>query len=141
MKKTIFTIFVAAITSLFAFTSCQKEPTDLIVGKWALETLSITSEGITTTVGSEIMGGDFFFTFAASGTFTMTVAPADGEASESVTGSYNVAGEENLTLYLTTEGETVAANVSTLNEDTLVMSFSEMEDGEEMAITITFKRA
>ena len=70
MKRNIFTMMVAALVSLFALTSCEKDPdpAELIVGKWTVTSMSVTVDGVTEEKTPMEEGVAATYTFKADGT-------------------------------------------------------------------------
>jgi hypothetical protein len=138
MKKSIISMAVAAIVSLFALTSCEKEPEDLIVGKWTMTTINITYGGISMDFDPSEVDMAATFTFKADGTGSLL----DSENTEAMPFTYRmlVEGDKQL-LSFTLDGETILFDVLTLSDESLVLSQEENEDGESIKTTMTFTRA
>lgn len=136
MKKSIFTIIIAACASLFALTSCQKEPADLLVGSWEMTAVKLTSEGMTVEIDPvELMGGIPTFTFSADGIFAVSVEEEGEVYSESY--NYSVVDGDPAQLMLTVEGESMTMTIKQLDNTTLILSSN--EDGVSMDMTFTRK--
>lgn len=129
---------VAAIVSLFALTSCEKEPAELIVGKWTMTTININYGGISMDFTPSEMDMVATFTFNADGTGSLL----DGENTEAMPFTYRMLTEgDKQLLSLTLDGETILFDVLTLSDESLVLSQEENEDGESIKTTMTFTRA
>ena len=129
---------VAAIVSLFALTSCEKEPAELIVGKWTMTTININYGGISMDFTPSEMDMVATFTFKADGTGSLL----DGENTEAMPFTYRMLTEgDKQLLSLTLDGETILFDVLTLSDESLVLSLEENEDGENIKTTMTFTRA
>ena len=138
MKKSIISMAVAAIVSLFALTSCEKEPAELIVGKWTMTTININYGGISMDFTPSEMDMVATFTFKADGTGSLL----DGENTEAMPFTYRMLTEgDKQLLSLTLDGETILFDVLTLSDESLVLSQEENEDGESIKTTMTFTRA
>lgn len=128
---------VAAIVSLFALTSCEKEPAELIVGKWTMTTININYGGISMDFTPSEMDMVATFTFKADGTGSLL----DGENTEAMPFTYRMLTEgDKQLLSLTLDGETILFDVLTLSDESLVLSQEENEDGESIKTTMTFTR-
>ena len=129
---------VAAIVSLFALTSCEKEPAELIVGKWTMTTININYGGISMDFTPSEMDMVATFTFKADGTGSLL----DGENTEAMPFTYRMLTEgDKQLLSLTLDGETILFDVLTLSDESLVLSQEENADGESVKTTMTFTRA
>ena len=138
MKKSIISMAVAAIVSLIALTSCEKEPAELIVGKWTMTTININYGGISMDFTPSEMDMVATFTFKADGTGSLL----DGENTEAMPFTYRMLTEgDKQLLSLTLDGETILFDVLTLSDESLVLSQEENEDGESIKTTMTFTRA
>ncbi len=139
MKRNIFTMMMAAMVSLFALTSCEKEPTELIVGTWKVVSMSISYEGMTMDMDPAEMGVVYTMTFKADGTITVMVS-AEGE-SQTANGTYSVASNgDTMTLTMTAEGESNTSTIARLDDTTLVLDQEIMEDGIAGSSRMTLTR-
>lgn len=140
MKRNIFTMIMAAMVSLFALTSCEKEPAELIVGNWKVTAMSINYDGVTMDMDPAEMGVDYTMTFKADGTITVMVSVDEGEP-QTINGTYSVASNgDTKTLTMTTEGESVTSTIVTLDDTTLVIDQDIVEDGITAASRMTLTR-
>lgn len=139
MKRNIFTMIMAAMVSLFALTSCEKEPTELIVGTWKVVSMSISYEGMTMDMDPAAMGMDYTMIFKADGTITIILS-AEGE-SEAANGTYSVASNgDTKTLTMTADGESTTSTIVQLDDTTLVIDQEIIEDGIAVSSRMTLTR-
>lgn len=125
-------MILAACASLFALTSCEKAPEDLIVGTWNLTAINVKTGGVSMDIDPAEMGVmDMQYTFKADGTLTASVE------GETITANYSVTEGEPATLSLIVEGETATITIKQLDKESLVLVQSE----EDVEITMTFTRA
>ncbi|MBQ2247324.1 MAG: lipocalin family protein [Tidjanibacter sp.] len=140
MKRNLITMMLAAIVSLFALTSCEKEPADLIVGKWTMTEMSVSYDGITLNINPSEMGRTVIYTFKADGTGHAYMYE-DGESVEATfTYSLYTSGDKQM-LNITSEGETLHYDILTLDDNTLVMYQEETEDAGIISGKVTFTRS
>lgn len=135
-------MILAACASLFALTSCEKEPADLLIGTWNLTAMNLSSGGMSIDMDPAEMGAEMQFTFTSDGTCYMAMAEDGYE--ETLTASYFVDVDSKTdvkTLKLTIEGETESMTIKTLESSTLVLVVTEEEDNQLMTVTMTFTRA
>ena len=132
-------MMVAAIVSLFALTSCVKEPAELIVGKWTVTTMSVSYGSISIDINPSEVGMDLSYTFNADGTGYNT--QIDAEVNEKTAFTYMVLtnGDKQI-LSITVDGETENYEILTLDENNLVMYSEHTEDGQTLKTKITFTR-
>lgn len=139
MKRNIFTMIMAAMVSLFALTSCEKEPAELIVGTWKVVSMSMSYEGMTMDMDPAEMGVDYTMTFKADGTVTIMVS-AEGEP-QTANGTYSVASNgDTMTLTMTAEGESTTSTIAQLDDTTLVIVQDIVEDGMTVSSRMTLTR-
>lgn len=140
MKRNIFTMIMAAMASLFALTSCEKEPTELIVGTWKVVSMSMSYEGTTMDMDPAEMGVDYTMTFKADGTMTIMVSAEEGEP-QTANGTYSVASNgDTMTLTMTAEGESNTSTIARLDDTTLVIDQDIVEDGMTVSTRMTLTR-
>ena len=140
MKRNIFTMIMAAMVSLFALTSCEKEPTELIVGTWKVVSMSMSYEGVTMDMDPAEMGVDYTMTFRADGTITVMVSAEGGEP-QTANGTYSVASNgDTMTLTMTAEGESTTSTIAQLDDTTLVIDQDIVEDGMTVSSRMTLTR-
>lgn len=140
MKRNIFTMMVAALVSLFALTSCEKEPAELIVGKWTMIEMCVSYDGITLNVNPSEMGMNVSYTFKADG--TGYAYESDADESEDTTFTYMVltSGDKQI-LSMTIDGETTNFDILTLDDNNLVISREENQEGQTLSMKMTFIRS
>ena len=132
-------MMVAALVSLFALTSCEKDPAELIVGKWTVTSMSVTVDGVTQEKNPIEEGVDATYTFKADGTGETT--EEIGEIRNGYTFTYSVftSGDKQI-LDITFEGNTANFEILTLDENTLVFSREAVESGHTISLTTRLKR-
>lgn len=133
-------MMVAAIVSLFALTSCGKEPAELIVGKWTMTAMSVSYGSISIDINPSEMDMDVTYTFNADGTGYNTLVEA--EVSEESTFTYMVltSGDKQI-LSITVDGETMNYDILTLDDNTLVIYSELTEEGETLKTKMTLTRS
>ncbi|MBP3383357.1 MAG: lipocalin family protein [Tidjanibacter sp.] len=140
MKRNIFTMMVAALVSLFALTSCEKDPAELIVGKWTVTSVSFTVDGVTQEKNPIEEGVGATYTFKADGTGETTEEIGDEKMSYTFTYSVFTSGDKQI-LGITLEGDTVNFEIQTLDENTLVFFREAVESGHTITLTTRLKRS
>ncbi len=140
MKRNIFTMMVAALVSLFALTSCEKEPADLIVGKWTMIEMCVSYDGITLNVNPSEMGMNVSYTFKADGTGYAYESDADESAEATFTYMVLTSGDKQI-LSMTIEGDTANFDILTLDDNNLVLYREENQDGQTVSMKMTFTRS
>ncbi len=140
MKRNIFTMMVAALVSLFALTSCEKDPAELIVGKWTVTSVSVTVDGVTQEKTPMEEGVGATYTFKADG--TGETIEEIGENRNGFTFTYSVftSGDKQI-LGITFEGDTANFEILTLDENSLVFSREAVESGHTISLTTRLKRS
>lgn len=140
MKRNIFTMMVAALVSLFALTSCEKEPAELIVGKWTVTAVSLSYGGVSMDIDPSETGMDASYTFNADGTGYAYEADADESAEAAFTYMVLNSGDKQI-LSMTIEGETANFDILTLDDNNLVLYREENQDGQTVSMKMTFTRS
>ncbi|MBR3682367.1 MAG: lipocalin family protein [Tidjanibacter sp.] len=142
MKRNIFTMMVAALVSLFALTSCEKDPdpAELIVGKWTVTSVSFTVDGVTKEQDPAESGVGATYTFKADGTGETTEEIGDEKKSYTFTYSVFTSGDKQI-LGITLEGDTANFEIQTLDENTLVFFREAVESGHTITLTTKLKRS
>lgn len=115
--------FVASVTM---FSSCKKSNEDLIVGTWKCS--SITSEPQDPFMNLFV---GFTFTFNADKTLVANVRDEVGK------GTYTVDGNK---LTMTLEGESMVADIITLDKKKLSFSYTETDVDEPVKVTMNFDK-
>lgn len=155
MKKAMRFLMVALVAAMaLAVTGCQKDPEDLIIGSWQVESqVYTTTAGSHTHTETETMepGETGVITFNKDLSFVATTTwVEDGETTnESWRGTYSISGDL-LTVVSTHDGElqsdveTMTFTIKSLDkkEMVLVLSETETEDGTTYTYTTeaTFKK-
>ena len=116
--------FVASVTM---FSSCKKSNEDLIVGSWKCS--SITSEPQEDPSLNLFIGATF--TFNADKTRVANVLDEVGK------GTYAVDGNK---LTMTLEGESMVADIITLDKKKLSFSYTETDEDEPVKVTMNFDK-
>ena len=144
MKKSIFTLILAAFTSMFALTSCEKEqePADLILGHWMLSSLNVSSEGVSMDLDPAQLGFWCEFSFSSDGGFHCNIyEDENGTTGETLVGTYDLlASDQKSILNLYMEGEVTALTLLQLDSDLLTLRSVTNEDGANVVTTLSFRR-
>ncbi len=140
MKRNIFTMMVAALVSLFALTSCEKDPADLIVGNWTVTSVSVTLDGVTQEKNPIEEGVAATYTFKADGTGETIEEIGENRNGYTFTYSVFTSGDKQI-LGITFEGDTANFEILTLDENTLVFSREAVESGHTITLTTKLKRS
>ena len=140
MKRNIFTMLVAALVSLFALTSCEKEPAELIVGKWTMIEMCVSYDGITLNLNPSEMGMNVSYTFKADGTGYAYESDAYESAEATFTYMVLTSGDKQI-LSMTVDGETSKFDILTLDDDNLVLYNEQTEDAGIISGKMTFIRS
>lgn len=144
MKKTIFALILAAFTSMFALTSCDKEqePADLLVGHWMLSSINMTTNGMSMDLDPAQLGIWCEFRFSSDGDFTCNMyEDENGTTGETLVGTYDLlASDQKSVLNLYMEGEVTALEVLHLDSDSLTLRSVTNEDGTNAVTTLSFIR-
>lgn len=144
MKKSIFTLIIAALASMFALTSCDKEqePADLLVGHWMLSSINMTTNGMSMDLDPAQLGFWCEFSFSSDGGFTCNMyEDENGTTGETLVGTYDLlASDQKSVLNLYMEGEVTALEVLHLDSDSLTLRSVTNEDGTNAVTTLSFIR-
>ena len=121
MKKTMkIMALVLFVIGMTAMTSCSKSKDKLIVGKWKLETITASYQGISQEIDPSLWyDEDVYMEFTSDGKVI-----SDGE-----TASYSI---EDDVLIMTDDYETIRVTIVELTKSTLVLA--EEEDGVSMEL-------
>lgn len=133
MKK-LLSILSIALLSLVTMTSCEKSPTELIVGNWELTQMTLSGQGMTIDVDPAEAGIALTVSFKTNGSYTITSSSEDGAESESGTYVYN---ETSSIITLTTEGYSYSLTVGSISEEELVIT--QNEEGTTISMYLTRK--
>lgn len=140
MKRNFFTMMVAAIVSLFALTSCEKKPTELIVGKWTVTSMNISHDGFSIDINPSEVGSNVTYTFRADGTGYNASVDAKVVEESAFTYMMLTNGDKQI-LSITVEGATENYEILTLDDNNLVMFSEYTEDGQTLKIKMTLIRS
>lgn len=140
MKRNIFTMMMAALVSLFALTSCEKEPADLIVGKWTVTAMSVSYGGISMDIDPSEAGMEATYTFNADGTGYAYEGDADESNEAAFTYMVLTSGDKQI-LSMTIDGDTANFDILTLDDNNLVLYREENQDGQTVSMKMTFTRS
>jgi hypothetical protein len=144
MKKSIFTLLLAACASIFILTSCDKEqePADLLLGHWMLNNISMTTQGMTIDMDPAQLGMWCELSFSSDGIcITNIYEDENGESGETLKGSYDVlVGEQKTVLNLYNDGEVSALEIVLLDDSSLTLKNVVEDEGAVMESTLYFKR-
>lgn len=133
MKK-LLSILSIALLSLVTMTSCEKTPTELIVGNWELTKMTISGQGITLDIDPAEAGIALTMSYKADGSYTITSSSEDGAESESGTYVYN---ETSSIITLTTDDYSYSFTVGSISKDELVIT--QNEEGTTISMYLTRK--
>lgn len=140
MKRNFFTMMVAAIVSLFALTSCEKEPAELIVGKWTMTEMNVSYGDVSLDIKPSDRGMDVTYTFNADGTGYIALIDAEVNDVSAFTYTMLSSGDKQI-LSITVDGATEDFDILTLDDKNLVMYSEEIEDGQTLKTKMTFIRS
>ena len=144
MKKSIFALILAAFTSMFALTSCDKEqePADLLVGHWMLSSINMTTNGMSMDIDPAQLGIWCEFCFSSDGNFTCNMyEDENGTTGETLVGTYDLlASDQKSVLNLYMEGEVTALTLLQLDSNSLMLTGVTSEDGVDVETTLSFRR-
>lgn len=141
MKKSIFGLILAAFVSLFALSSCEPEPADMIVGTWKLTAMNISANGISMDIDPKVAGIDYTYSFGNNGTATLVISNSQA-SSEISTVTYTVTeseGKSTIT-FTTTDGEVSTVEMIHLDATRLVLKVHEFDGDTNAVVTLTFAR-
>lgn len=144
MKKSIFALVLAAFTSMFALTSCDKEqePADLLVGHWMLSSINMTTNGMSMDIDPAQLGIWCEFRFSSDGDFTCNMyEDENGTTGETLVGTYDLlTSDQKSVLNLYMEGEVTALTLLQLDSNSLMLTGVASEDGVDVETTLSFRR-
>ena len=116
--------FLTAILAVLGLSSCEKEPSQKILGTWDAVSIEVNTAGVNMTIDMSEMNYKVQFTFKADGTGTIYV-DSQGEKG---TGDfvYEISGDN---LIMTKDGETITVPFR-IEGERLTLEFSEGIDGQ-----------
>ena len=141
MKKSIFGLILAALVSLFALSSCEPEPVDMIVGTWKLTAMNISANGMSMDIDPKVAGIDYTYSFGNNGTATLVIS--NGQASSEIsTVTYTVTESEGKSIitFTTPDGEVSTVEMIHLDATRLVLKVHEFDGDTNAVVTLTFAR-
>ena len=141
MKKSIFGLILAAFVSLFALSSCEPEPADMLVGTWKLTAMDISGNGMSMDIDPKVAGIDYTYSFGNNGTATLVIS--NGQASSEIsTVTYTVTESEGKSIitFTTTDGEVSTVEMIHLDATRLVLKVHEFNGDTNAVVTLTFAR-
>ena len=141
MKKSIFGLILAAFVSLFALSSCEPEPADMLVGPWTLTAMNISANGMSMDIDPKVAGIDYTYSFGNNGTATLVIS--NGQASSEIsTVTYTVTESEGKSIitFTTTDGEVSTVEMIHLDATRLVLKVHEFNGDTNAVVTLTFAR-
>ena len=141
MKKSIFGLILAAFVSLFALSSCEPEPADMIVGTWKLTAMNISANGMSMDIDPKVAGIDYTYSFGNNGTATLVISNSQA-SSEISTVTYTVTESEGKSIitFTTTDGEVSTVEMIHLDATRLVLKVHEFDGDTNAVVTLTFAR-
>lgn len=141
MKKSIFGLILAAFVSLFALSSCEPEPADMLVGTWKLTAMNISANGISMDIDPKVAGIDYTYSFGNNGTATLVISNSQA-SSEISTVTYTVTESEGKSIitFTTTDGEVSTVEMIHLDATRLVLVVHEFNGDTNAVVTLTFAR-
>ena len=141
MKKSIFGLILAALVSLFALSSCEPEPADMLVGTWKLTAMNISANGISMDIDPKVAGIDYTYSFGNNGTATLVISNSQA-SSEISTVTYTVTESEGKSIitFTTTDGEVSTVEMIHLDATRLVLVVHEFNGDTNAVVTLTFAR-
>ena len=142
MKKSIFGMILALCASLFALSSCESEPVDMLLGTWKLTAMNISANGISMDIDPSVAGIDYTYSFRGDGTSTLIIT-SSATSSEIENSHYTVTeveGESIIT-FTSTDGDDVStAKVVRLDATQLVLKVNEFYGDSNAVVTLSFRR-
>ena len=141
MKKSIFGLILAAFVSLFALSSCEPEPADMLVGTWKLTAMNITANGMSMDIDPKVAGIDYTYSFGNNGTATLVISNSQA-SSEISTVTYTVTESEGKSIitFTATDGEVSTVEMIHLDATRLVLKVHEFDGDTNAVVTLTFAR-
>ena len=134
-------MILALCASLFALSSCESEPVDMLLGSWKLTAMNISANGISMDIDPSVAGIDYTYSFRGDGTATLVITSST-TSSEVENCNYTVTevdGERIIT-FTSTEGEVSTAKMTHLDATQLVLKVHEFDGDGNALVTLTFRR-
>jgi hypothetical protein len=111
--------FLTAILAVLGLSSCEKEPSQKILGTWDAVSIEVNTAGVNMTIDMSEMNYKVQFTFKADGTGTIYVDSQGENGTENFV--YEISGDN---LIMTKDGETITVPFR-LKAERLTLEFSE----------------
>ena len=135
-------MILALCASLFALSSCESEPVDMLLGTWKLTAMNISANGISMDIDPSVAGIDYTYSFGNNGTATLVIS--NGQASSEIsTVTYTVTESEgeSIITFSSTDGDDVStAKVVRLDATQLVLKVNEFDGDGNAVVTLSFRR-
>lgn len=121
MKRLFFLTAILAVLGLY---SCEKEPSQKILGTWDAVSIEVNTAGVNMTIDMSEMDYKVQFTFKADGTGTIYVDSQGEKGTEDFV--YEISGDN---LIMTKDGETITVPFR-IEGERLTLEVSEGIDGQ-----------
>ena len=121
MKRLFFLTAILAVLGLY---SCEKEPSQKILGTWDAVSIEVNTAGVNMTIDMSEMNYKVQFTFKADGTGTIYVDFQGEKGTEDFV--YEISGDN---LIMTKDGETITVPFR-IEGERLTLEVSEGIDGQ-----------
>ncbi len=121
MKRLFFLTAILAVLGLY---SCEKEPSQKILGTWDAVSIEVNTAGVNMTIDMSEMNYKVQFTFKADGTGTIYVDSQGEKGTEDFV--YEISGDN---LIMTKDGETITVPFR-IEGERLTLEVSEGIDGQ-----------
>ena len=116
--------FLTAILAVLGLSSCEKEPSQKILGTWDAVSIEVNTAGVNMTIDMSEMNYKVQFTFKADGTGTIYIDSQGENGTEDFV--YEISGDN---LIMTKDGETITVPFR-IEGERLTLEFSEGIDGQ-----------
>jgi hypothetical protein len=116
--------FLTAILAVLGLSSCEKEPSQKILGTWDAVSIEVNTAGVNMTIDMSEMNYKVQFTFKADGTGTIYVDYQGENGTEDFV--YEISGDN---LIMTKDGETITVPFR-IEGKRLTLEVSEGIDGQ-----------
>lgn len=116
--------FLTAILAVLGLSSCEKEPSQKILGTWDAVSIEVNTAGVNMTIDMSEMNYKVQFTFKADGTGTIYVDSQGEKGTEDFV--YEISGDN---LIMTKDGETITVPFR-IEGERLTLEVSEGIDGQ-----------
>ena len=116
--------FLTAILAVLGLSSCEKEPSQKILGTWDAVSIEVNTAGVNMTIDMSEMDYKVQFTFKADGTGTIYIDSQGENGTEDFV--YEISGDN---LIMTKDGETITVPFR-IEGERLTLEVSEGIDGQ-----------